>query len=436
MGVIRSLNYPPVVFWEVTDQCNHNCIHCFNYWRTGAQLDHRCAMESGEYLRIAREIIAHRPVRVIFTGGEPLLLFDKLLPEIELFISQGISLSFNSNAGLVRKETAVCLREKQIDMFLSFPSAVEQEFDRLTGTDGAYGRVLAAADMLYSEGVRLAFNMVVSQVNLRSIFYTAEFLKNRYSIRYLSITRVSKPVNADDSFDQYMLSPDDLRIYMRECIRIERELGVHVVAASPFTPCSLRSQEEFDLFAFEGGCEAGKTSYIVTSQGKVRACSRDDKEYGDLLTEPFDEIWGRMQEWRDESLIPTQCDICEQRSLCRGGCRVDGLPKCGKRNHLDNYSDPGALPITFIKNPPYLPTWDFSDVFYVPENVRYTEEEFGTRISRSGAYVYCTKAYSDYLKQNMRFSLDEFCCHFHLELKQAKQILQVMYKKGILFIEN
>lgn len=436
MEVFQSLKYPPVVFWEVTDRCNHNCIHCFNYWRTGVESVPSCAIEREDYLRIAHEMIAHRPVRVIFTGGEPLLAFEKLLPTIDVFLSNGISLSFNSNASLVRREIADYFREKGITMFLSFPSAVEREFDQITDTDGAYRRVLAATDMLYSVGVPSSFNMVVSRVNLHSIFYTAEFLKKRYSIRNLSVTRVSTPVNAGDQFDQYVLSPDDLRLYMSECIRIERELGIHIAAASPFTPCSLRSQEEFDLFAFEGGCEAGKTSYIVTAQGKVRACARDSKEYGDLLTDPFNVIWERMLEWRDESLIPVQCGGCGQRSLCRGGCRVDGLPRCGKRDSLDGYSDPDVLPIKFVKAPPYLPVWDFTTAFCVPKDVCYTEEEFGTRISRRGAYAYCTKAYSDYLKQNEHFTLDEFCHCFDLEIKQAKQIIRVMYNKGILLVEN
>lgn len=436
MEIFRSLNYPPVVFWEVTDQCDHNCIHCFNYWRTGAEPTQKCITDGKDYLNIARKIISRQPVRVIFTGGEPFLVFEKLVPAIEQFSLQGISMSFNSNTGLLNEEIAVYLREKRISLFISFPSAKELEFDQITDTEGAYQKVLAAADMLYSVGVRFSFNMVVSRINLHSIFYTAEFLKERYSIRNISVTRVSEPINAGRQFDQYLLSSDDLRFYMRECIQIEHELGIHVTAASPFTPCSLCSQDEFDLFAFEGSCEAGKISYVVTPGGTVRACARDSKEYGDLLTEPFDEIWGRMLEWRDESFIPSSCGDCEQRSLCRGGCRVDGLPKCGTRDRLDNYSDPGSLPIKFVKTPPYFPDWGFTAAFRVPKDVHYAEEEFGIRISRRGAYSYCTRVYSDFLNRNERFTLDEFCRFFDLELEQAKQIIGVMYNKGILLAEN
>lgn len=436
MEVFRSLNYPPVVFWEVTDQCNHNCIHCFNYWRTGMEPTQKCITEGEGYLDIAHKIISRKPVRVIFTGGEPFLVFEKLMPVIEQFRLQGIKMSINSNAGLINEEIAAYLREKKIGLFISFPSAEELEFDRITDTEGAYQRVLAAIDMLYSVGVHFSFNMVVSRVNLHSIFYTAEFLKKRYSIQNISVTRVSEPINAGRQFDQYLLSADDLRFYMRECIRIEHELGIHVAAASPFTPCSLKSQEEFDLFAFEGGCEAGKISYIVSPGGKIRACSRDNKEYGDFLTEPFDVIWGRMLEWRDESFIPSSCGGCEQRSSCRGGCRVDRLPKCGTRDSLDNYSDPDSLPIKFVKVSSNLPAWDFTTAFRVPKDVRYTEEDFGIRISRKGSYSYCTKAYSDYLKQNESFTLDEFCHFFDVELERAKQIISVIYKKGILLAEN
>lgn len=29
-----NLKYPPVIHREVTPYRNHNCIHCYNYWRT------------------------------------------------------------------------------------------------------------------------------------------------------------------------------------------------------------------------------------------------------------------------------------------------------------------------------------------------------------------------------------------------------------------
>ena len=79
MSTYKKLKYPPVVFWELTDKCNHNCIHCFNYWRTDT--DNTLSEKSyEEYNRIANKILDQKPALVVLTGGEPLIVFKKIKP--------------------------------------------------------------------------------------------------------------------------------------------------------------------------------------------------------------------------------------------------------------------------------------------------------------------------------------------------------------------
>ena len=73
---MKLLRNPASVQWELTPVCNHNCVHCYNYWRNdSAPLTH----PNVDYLKIAKLIAAACPVHVVFTGGEPLLVFDKML---------------------------------------------------------------------------------------------------------------------------------------------------------------------------------------------------------------------------------------------------------------------------------------------------------------------------------------------------------------------
>ena len=85
----KELKYPPYAFWEITEQCNHNCIHCFNYWRTStcpAQIE-----SMDYYVNLATSISSQKPLRVIITGGEPLLLFDVLKLVIPIFEKNNIN---------------------------------------------------------------------------------------------------------------------------------------------------------------------------------------------------------------------------------------------------------------------------------------------------------------------------------------------------------
>ena len=435
MEKYRNLKYPPVVFWEVTDQCNHNCIHCFNYWRTDKQaLANSHLKTEEEYLAIARKILEQKPVRVIFTGGEPLIAFQRLKPALKLLHENHINLSFNTNAALLTEEIAEFFSTHRIGMFISFPSCKPEEFDKIVDCPGAFSRVRDALDIAKRHFLFFSFNMVVSRVNLASIYETANYLKEHYGVDRFSVTRVSTPINAIDRFGQYFLSAEDLDTYMQQCVQVRRDLHIEITAASPLTPCSITSQDAFDLFAFEGGCEAGKTSYVLSAGGKVRACARDFEEYGDFMTEPFADIWSRMASWRDATFIPDECGDCAHKSRCRGGCRVDGIVKNGKRNCLDHYSDPDRLPISFTKQEPYLPTWDYSTTFSVPASVQVVEEDAAVRLSYRSGYVYCTSKFSEYLLQVKTFSVDDFCRQFQQTLDDARRILKHLYENGIIHI--
>ena len=39
---MKDIHYPPIVHWEVTSACNHNCIHCYNYWRKNPDIIEEC----------------------------------------------------------------------------------------------------------------------------------------------------------------------------------------------------------------------------------------------------------------------------------------------------------------------------------------------------------------------------------------------------------
>lgn len=60
MATFRTLEHPNSIFWEITDKCNHNCIHCFNYWRSDTQRSIPCAkpMSKKHMEQILSKIIA------------------------------------------------------------------------------------------------------------------------------------------------------------------------------------------------------------------------------------------------------------------------------------------------------------------------------------------------------------------------------------------
>lgn len=434
MATFRTLEHPNSIFWEITDKCNHNCIHCFNYWRSDTQRSMPCAkpMSKRQMEQILSKIIAIQPVKVVITGGEPLAVWDQTKTIIQKLHRAGIGISMNTNAALATQSIADTLVKNHVPLFISFPSANEAEFDEITDTPGAYRRVLSAMELLRDKGVRFSVNMVVSRVNLHSIFDTAKLMQDRFGMRTITVTRVSEPVNAREKFAPYLLSPQELEQYAAYCVRVKEELGMQVRASSPVTPCSLSDPAALALFGLQGGCEAGRTSFVISASGAVRACARDFTEYGNILDEDFATLWARMQPWREETMIPEECADCTHRALCRGGCRIDGLVRTGKHTCLDLYSNVKNTHPEFKKAEDPLPQWGLHKAFRTAQNLKLTKEEFGIRVSAYHNSLYCTEPFAQYLSKVGRFTVGEFCKEFDVDINQAIQVLFTLRKKYLI----
>jgi radical SAM protein with 4Fe4S-binding SPASM domain len=132
----------------------------------------------------------------------------------------------------------------------------------------------------------------------------------------------------------------------------------------------------------------------VGANGEVRPCSHLDISYGNILEEPFLEIWGRMDDWRRGDHLPTQCRACSARSLCGGGCRMEGRMRSGGSL---NVIDPYAMPETVEHFLPVIRGWAEQrrvrfDARYSDDNLRYRlrnvrsrKEAFGATLVGEGA---------------------------------------------------
>lgn len=428
-----NLNYPPFVHWEVTPECNHNCIHCYNYWRKDSE---KCDVNLSEehYLSIAEKIAKQKPNTVVITGGEPLLVFNKIKSSIALLKLLGINISINSNAVLVNDEVIDLAEKYNLSFFVSFPCYKKEVCDFIVSRGGALERILKSLDLLKSRNIRFSLNIVASKANIDYIEDTVKFLKERYDIKKIYITRVGKPVNSTADFDKYLLSDEDLDKLQDISVRVKKVYGIEVDTGCPYTLCSINSQEAFDLFGYRKICTAGKTSYAIDSFGNMKACPRDSKMYGNILDEKFEDVWKKMNEWRDGSLLPPECKKCNVRVVCQGGCRVDAFPFTGKMNSLDTTARLSNLPVKYSKVEK-IAVYPENSIFKVNE-YKVVSEDCGYRISHNAAYVFITKELYDFLHTHLCFMRKDIETAFSIDSDKSNAIIHRLVKNGIIHLER
>ncbi len=321
----------PYVTWEVTENCNHNCIHCYNYW------DDKChnALNSECMDEICGFIINHNPTDVTLTGGEPFLIFENLKKYINAFSEKGISLRINCNGSLLNDENLDYCALKNVRLMISFPSSKCTIFSSIVGNYSSYHKVIDGIKAALAKKIPVIPNIVVSSLNLFDVYDTCVFLKEKFDIDDLFISRATKPINADDNFLRFQLTNDQLDYLFDTCLKIKDEMKINVRSCGTYPFCSFNSQRIFNIFS--KGCGAGKNSYVISNSGDIRACVRDDTVYGNIFDEGFslEKTFNKMAEWRNDETIPKDCQNCNVVSICRGGCRTSNKSLKGSLNERD-----------------------------------------------------------------------------------------------------
>ena len=90
---------PIAVQFEITDNCNHKCRHCYNFWRDDSYKNEPISSHHVEKIKkISKKIIDADIFHVILTGGEPFLFGNKLEEILCLYSENNVGIRINSNA--------------------------------------------------------------------------------------------------------------------------------------------------------------------------------------------------------------------------------------------------------------------------------------------------------------------------------------------------
>lgn len=120
---------------------------------------------------------------------------------------------------------------------------------------------------------------------------------------------------ADNWYKDYLYLIRDLR--RRYQGRLEVRSGDPFFSALPEEASGLLDKKIL------GGCTAGIASCAISIDGTIKACTRLDVPFGNVLTEPLIDVWNshpNLQRLRNRNCLKGDCGVCAKRWLC-GGCR-------------------------------------------------------------------------------------------------------------------
>ncbi len=306
-----------MVAWELTRNCNLNCIHC----RAAADMGpHSDELTFTECTRVIDEIRSFSDPTIILTGGEPLMR-DDIFDIISYGSEKGLRMVIAINGTLLDASKAKRLKEsgiKRVSMSLDGKDAAGH--DRFRGVTGSFDAVIKGTALLRQAALDFQINTTVTRLNVDVIEDIYHTVKDVGAIGWHVFLLV--PVGRGEGLKGEELNTKMYEAVLEDLYDIEKrnELEIKVTCA----PHYYRIVKQKGDTPKSAGCLAGKSFMFISHTGIAQPCGYLEAASGDVRRLGARKVWEESPVFarlRDIASYKGKCGRCRYVNIC-GGCRA------------------------------------------------------------------------------------------------------------------
>ena len=333
----QNQNAPRLVAWEVTRNCNLNCVHCRAAATRGPYADELSTEKCRETLDQIAEM--GRPI-LILTGGEPLLRQD-IFDLAQYGTALGLRMVMATNGTLITPEITEKMKAsgiQRVSISLDGPDATIH--DRFRKVQGAFGGAMAGIELLKQEGIEFQINTTISRHNagqMEAMLHLAVRLGASAHHIFLLV-----PTGRAKEMKDQEIDAGEYEKLLHWFYSMRKEVPIHLKATcAPHYYRVLRQEAHqrgekvdyatYGLDAMTRGCLGGTSFCFISHLGIVQPCGYLELKCGDLKNDRFRDVWEKSQvfrDLRDFSSYKGKCGHCEYVRFC-GGCRARAFEATG-----------------------------------------------------------------------------------------------------------
>lgn len=326
----------PLFVWNITEQCNLRCGHCYRGSGekpvTGNQ---KPDLSDVKCMQLVDEIKELNSPIVLLTGGEPLLrknIFDIVRRCKEAGLRVGIS----TNGTIIDDDMARKIKASGADYVGISIDGTEGINDRFRGLKGASRLSWSAIEMLNSLGVKTGVRFTIADLNKNDLLDVLHKAFNsgvkRFCLYHLVYSGRGKDLKdvalqeKRDIMDKFFDAARELssKDESFEVLTTDNPAdGVYMMVGG-----LVDSEAAYSCIRAQGGCSAGDRVVYLDSDGTVYPCQfLRDEPLGNVCERRFSDIWSDthnslLNMLRDKDKFLTgRCGACGHKSIC-GGCRA------------------------------------------------------------------------------------------------------------------
>jgi MoaA/NifB/PqqE/SkfB family radical SAM enzyme len=284
-----SFSAPILLQFELTSKCNLFCNHCYN--RSGELPQD--LMTTDKWLQFSKEIVENGGIfECVLSGGEPLLLGDKLFDIMDILHDDGTVFILITNGYLLNSEIINKLKKYRFRWIqVSIDSSNPAAHDNLRQTPGSWERAVKGATLITNAGLPLSIAASVTPSEINNISNLAR-LSYQCGASSLIVGEILPSGRSYLHTDLLMSNNDRGKL-----ITLIKDLNVDYTNKMQI----LRSS--FSKVQMLNAVNQPNIGCIIRPNGDIRLDCMAPFTIGNVLKSPFHDQWNLgLQAWQTEQV--------------------------------------------------------------------------------------------------------------------------------------
>ena len=307
------------LFFELTDSCNLNCLHC------GSEcLSSNTRFLEFDLIKKTLDEVAQKydssKIWVCITGGEP-LLHPKLVEIVKYAHNLGFICGMTSNATLIDEKIAEKLVKAVLESITASIDGLGNSHDKFRGKKDAFSLAMKGIENLRKYGLESEALTVVHKNNIVELDKLYDFFSRNkfYSWRVVNM----EPIGRAKLNKEFILDAKELKHLLDFIVQKKRNKNEKMYISygcSHFLP--LEYEKEVRDYYFL--CLAGIRVASIMVNGDIAACldieRRPELIQGNVKTDSFIDVWENKFDFfrKDRTCNSKVCSSCKDKKLCGG----------------------------------------------------------------------------------------------------------------------
>lgn len=294
--------------FELTQNCNFSCPMCYVH-----ESERKEELDAKTWLSLAEQAKNAGTLFLLLTGGEPLLRND--FEELYSALSKmGFLISVNTNGSLAENYLPLFKKYPPFRLNISLYAAQRNAYKDFCKAD-EFESVVGSIEALQKNGIALRLNSVFTAQNYSQMPEIVRFSKEHKL--HLKSTAYAYPQIRTGS----PCGENTARLSAPEAARCEVETDILKYGEKAYAVKAERLIFEDDTakkFAEykKVRCRAGRSSFWLTWNGKMRPCAMLPEPETKPLEIGFDAAWKELSEKVGAIELPSECAGCKRRKSC------------------------------------------------------------------------------------------------------------------------